>query len=414
LIHTIENTENKFPILKENNEIDSRLKSIPVIIVGNGPSLDNEMELLKARQKDVIVVSCGTALKSLLQNGIRPDIHIEMERTAALDDHYKLFSKDEHKIIKQTPIIALNTVYSGLLNRFSKAYSMLKVNDAGTDLICFLNPNNNFQVVKFCNPTVSNAALMAMLHLGFDNIYLLGVDLGFVNDEQHHSKSSMYYEGEWEGKESSHNNFKGSTQTTKGNFREEVFTTGIFDSSKGVMEFSIKDFPEADVFNCSDGAKIEGATPLPFDELEIIKNNINIKEEISHLLDDSFMQSTKDKAYVHNFLVEEFFPKFRIVIDEFKTFLDVPITSRKALSDAFSKQNDYVYSLSARADTMLYFRFIKGTMIYYQSTIMTSCASYTNEDMRILFITDSLFDMKNHFEFLYAELLNGYNKPAKI
>jgi len=414
LIHTIENTENKFPILIENDNRHNAINNLPVIIVGNGPSLDNDIELLKSRQGKVLIVSCGTALKSLLDNGIIPNAQVEMERTAALDKHYELFTTEELNTLKTIPIIALNTVYSGLLNRFSQAYSMLKINDAGTDLTCFLSSSNNFQVVKFCNPTVSNTALMAILHLGFKNIYLLGVDLGFVDDQHHHSKSSMYYKGDWEGKDIEHKRFKGSSKQTKGNFREEVYTTAIFDSSKGVMEFGIKDFPDVNVFNCSDGAKIIGAKPLAFNKLEIEEYNLKLDKEFGILLNSSFELSSKDKEYVHNFLGKEFFPKLRIVIDEFNSFLDEPINSRKELSDVFSKQNDYVYLLSSRADTLLYFRFLKGTMIYLQSTIMTCSAAYTDEEMRMSFISDGLIEMKSHIEFLYAELISQYNKPAKI
>jgi len=413
LIHTLENTENSFPILTENDNRNNVIKDLSVVIVGNGPSLDNDIKLLKSRQGKVLIVSCGTALKSLLNNGIVPNLQVEMERTAALDNHYELFTAEEHNILKTIPIVALNTVYSGLLNRFSQAYTMLKVNDAGTDLTCFLSSNKNFQVVKYCNPTVSNAGLMAMLHLGFENINLLGVDLGFVDEKQHHSKSSMYYKGEWDEKERINDFFKPS-KTTEGNFREEVSTINILDSSKGVMEFAIKDFHDVNIYNCSDGAKIVGATPLKFDELKIEEHHHELSREFKKLLDNSFEHSSKDKAYVHNFLDKEFFPKFRIVIDEFKAFLDEPINSRKELSDVFSKQNDYVYLLSSRANTMLYFRFLKGSMIYFQATIMSCCAAYTDENMRMSFIRDALEEMKSHFEFIFNELLQSYDKPSKL
>jgi hypothetical protein len=53
-------------------------------------------------------------------------------------------------------------------------------------------------------------------------------------------------------------------------------------------------------------------------------------------------------------------------------------------------------------------------MNYMQSCIMTNCASYTNETKRMAFIHDALIEFKGHLEFLYAELLDGYNQPAKI
>jgi hypothetical protein len=415
LIHTIENTQNEYPILIANNTYDNHLKHLSVVIVGNGPSLDNDIQLLKERQEEIIIISCGTALKSLLNNGITPHIHVEMERTAALDDHYNLLSDEEDNILKTIPVIALNTVYSGLLDRFSQAYTMLKINDVGTDLISFLEPNRQFEVVRFCNPTVSNTALMAVLHLGFENICLLGVDLGFVDNEHHHSKSSMYYDKEWEGREAQNKHFKvAKTRAAEGNFREEIYTTDIFDLSKGTMEFALNDYPELKVYNCSDGAKIEGTTPLAFNEMTIEKHNFDLRKELDNLLAASFKISSRDKVYVHNFLKSEFFPKFRIALDDFIAFLDRPITSREELSAVFSLQCQYLNLLSSKRNTMLYFRYLKGTMNYMQSCIMSNCANYTNESKRMIFIHDALIEFKQHLEFLYAELLDGYDKPSKV
>ena len=415
LIHTVENTQSAFPILIANNTHDNKLKNLSVVIVGNGPSLDNDIKLLKERQAEIIIISCGSALKSLLNNGITPHIHVEMERSVALDKHYSLFSDEEHKLLKTIPVIALNTVFSGLLERFSQAYTMLKVNDVGTDLITFLESKEDFEIVKYCNPTVSNTALMAMIHLGFDNIFLLGVDLGFVDAEYHHSKSSMYYDKQWKRRESVNKRFKRiQTRAIEGNFREEVYTTDIFDLSIGTMEFALYDFPKINVYNCSDGSKIKGATPLAFNEVTIVKHNLDLRKELDILLTSSFKKYSRDKVYVHNFLRNEFFPKLRIALDDFMAYLEQPITSREELSEIFSLQSKYLLLLSTRKNTMLYFRFLKGTMNYFQSCIMSNCSNYTNETMRMEYIHDALIEFKLHLEFLYKELLTGYNKPSKI
>ena len=57
-----------------------REQSFPVLIVGAGPSLDRDMPHLKALRERAIVVSCGTSIGILLKNGIRPDLHCEIER----------------------------------------------------------------------------------------------------------------------------------------------------------------------------------------------------------------------------------------------------------------------------------------------------------------------------------------------
>ncbi len=52
----------------------------PVLLVGNGPSLDSHVNFIRQHQADSIIISCGTALSSLAKVGIKPDFHVEMER----------------------------------------------------------------------------------------------------------------------------------------------------------------------------------------------------------------------------------------------------------------------------------------------------------------------------------------------
>jgi len=291
---------------------------------------------------------------------------------------------------------------------------MLKINDVGSELTKFLSPKNQFIEVKYCNPTVSNAALVVIQHLGFKNICLLGVDLGFIDETHHHAKGSIYDDSEWKEQEGQNKKFSNSSMKAKGNFRDEVSTINILDSSKGVMEFAIIDFPDAKVYNCSDGAYIEGTTPLAFENLSLDDKCDDIKINLEKVLADSFELFSKDKVYVHNFLIKEFFPKLRVVLDEFLVFLDEPIQNRADLSDMFARQNKYIYLLSSKDNTRLYFRFLKGSMIYFQSCIMANCSRYMDLEMRMSFIEDALKIMKDHFEFLYKELIENYNLPAKI
>jgi hypothetical protein len=142
--------------------------------------------------------------------------------------------------------------------------------------------------------------------------------------------------------------------------------------------------------------------------------NSDKTDKFHELLELSFVPSLRSKQYIHNFLEKEFFPKLRTVLDTFLKFLDKPINSRKELSDVFSKQNDYIYLLSTQDNTLLYFRFIKGSMIYMQTCIMTCCSRYTDEKMRSSFISDALKEMEKHFEFLYKELIEKYDSPSKV
>ena len=52
---------------------------LPVCIIGSGPSLDARIAWLQAYQDQVLIISCGTALRALHAHGVKPDIQIELE-----------------------------------------------------------------------------------------------------------------------------------------------------------------------------------------------------------------------------------------------------------------------------------------------------------------------------------------------
>nr|MDC2855947.1 DUF115 domain-containing protein [Ningiella sp. W23] len=121
------------------------MRDHPVYIVANGPSLDSAIEFLKTNQNNIIIISCGTALRALLSNNIKPDIHIEMERTAGLLEWIESINRTSGLTTKldEINIIALNTVYDNILKRFRSAYLLSKVNDAGGRLIRALDTKNS-------------------------------------------------------------------------------------------------------------------------------------------------------------------------------------------------------------------------------------------------------------------------------
>src|SRR5690606_10036454 len=58
-------------------------QQLPVFIVGNGPSLDQCFDYLHQYKDQVVIISCGTALKALHKHGIKPDFHAELEQNRA-------------------------------------------------------------------------------------------------------------------------------------------------------------------------------------------------------------------------------------------------------------------------------------------------------------------------------------------
>jgi hypothetical protein len=80
IAHSLSHVGKNIPFLRKPKASD-RESQYPVFIIGNGPSLDRTIDLIKQYRNNAIIISCGSALRSLSQQGIVPDIHIEVERT---------------------------------------------------------------------------------------------------------------------------------------------------------------------------------------------------------------------------------------------------------------------------------------------------------------------------------------------
>ena len=56
------------------------IKDLPVVITGSGPSLDTLIPFLVENRDKFILVSGGSSISTLLDAGIKPDIHAQLER----------------------------------------------------------------------------------------------------------------------------------------------------------------------------------------------------------------------------------------------------------------------------------------------------------------------------------------------
>ncbi|MCP4323273.1 MAG: motility associated factor glycosyltransferase family protein [Psychromonas sp.] len=404
--HTLSNiTESQFPCLLTSAKESKREQ--PVFIIGNGPSLDGSIDYLKQHADKAIVFSCGTALKTLLNHGITPDIHIEMERPAILLDLVlKMGNKEQFKKID---LICLNTVYPEVLKLFKKAHLMLKPLDAGGVFVKeFIS--DKFTEVMYCNPTVSNAAASVAVEMGFENLVLFGVDYGFKDETHHHSKESIYYKDN-EDLKFKLPTMKGSLRVP-GNFVEEVSTTQIFDGSRMMLEMLLQANPDINCTNTSDGAKIQLSTPCQLYDLpafSVIKDKGGLTESI---LSECF----GSREYLKKDLNKEFeslLPKFSTYINKLKLFLR-GVTTRVELAEAFSNQYAFINTEENNRSKALFQRFVNGSLNYMQSNIMSNVYLYTEREQQEQYIQFCLEILTNHFDWLFIELSENYNKPAKF
>lgn len=263
--HFRHNLKNQVKLLK-NSKLPE-LKDVPVFVVANGPSLDDDIEFIRNQRDNVIIISCGTAIGALYKYGIKPDYHCEMER--CLITRTVLDIIDDKSYFKGITLLALNTVHPSVFELFEESVQAIKLGEAGSTLHQ-QNPDlitDDYAVLSYCNPTVTNCALSFCESMGMNNICLFGVDMGYVG-EQHHSTKSIYYDSKDETQD--RELYKASnTIIVKGNFVKEVKTDAIYNYSRRVIESFLLAKPHLNVVNCSNGAYISGTKHCYSNTLEL-------------------------------------------------------------------------------------------------------------------------------------------------
>lgn len=397
--HTLANiSDNKAATLLENAKLNK--KDLPVFIIGNGPSLDENLAYIKANQDNVVIISSGTSLKPLLNYGITPDMHVEQERPKSIYQWVKKVGYEE--ILKEIPLICLNTVYPGILALFKKPYVMLKAGDAGTSFI-HEYVSNKYLELFYCNPTVTNASTAGAVAMGFKNLYLFGLDYGFKSEEAHHAKGSIYQDIE---------GFKMSGDfKVPANFGGEVYTRRVFDSSRGVLEMLLEQNPTVKCTNASDGAAIQLTTPCRFNKLPKFKRIKNKKVQLEKLLNSSF-----DNSYN---LKHDLYADFSSVLPHFANYVHClvelldGVDTKRALTNAFSSQFKFVSQHEGDRNKLLFKSFFSGTLNYLQAGIMNNVSRYKNEQEQLAYIQYCVNEMKTHLLFLLDDVSEHYNKPAR-
>ena len=209
------------------------------------------MPHLKALRERAIVVSCGTSIGILLKNGIRPDLHCEIERGELV---HELLSKvhDEYGFEGIT-LIASTTVDPRVSSLFEKSWFFVR---GGLSPACVLM--QSVGILPFVDPLCCNGAFASVAAMGFRNIWLIGLDLGQKEEGRHHARDSVYYRPEHANLDEDYR--RRFNRIVPGNFGGEVRTFWAFDLGRRMLA-NAQRYYRTVLVNCSDGASIEGAQP---------------------------------------------------------------------------------------------------------------------------------------------------------
>ena len=270
--------ENSYENIKSNNFylLDGRkpyrAQEMPAFVVGSGPSIDKDIATIKRWRDQAIVFSCGTALRPLLSNGIRPDFHVELERDDVVPRALNKM-RDDFDFAGIT-LIASTTVPPEVMEMFDSHVFYFRSTLSPAYL---LSPG---EMIDYTEPMVSNTGFATSAALGFRNIFLFGVDCGQKDSKNHHSKDSLYFaDGFEDWDEECQNRYD---RVVPGNFGGTVETFWAFDTSRRSITEAQR-YLKTNLVNCSDGALIRGAQPKASAALNFSDVKIDRKTTIERL-----------------------------------------------------------------------------------------------------------------------------------
>ncbi|MBQ9273780.1 MAG: DUF115 domain-containing protein [Succinivibrio sp.] len=242
--------------VRRNARVPRSWRSAPVFIIGNGPSLDQDLDFIRAHQDQAVIIACGTALDTLYHAGVQPDFYACTERVPQIAE--TLASIPDQEFIGQIMLLGSEVVHPDTAAYFKLEALFVKSGEA----LCCTPIGERVEDIAFMNPLVGNLGLAAALRLGFDNLLLFGLDCGRkANFTQIHPNSSTLYRDN--GVDISDNVTYELDGEVPANFGGVCHSGEYYRMGLETMRSVLKVWGEGvRCRNCSDGALIEGAEPV--------------------------------------------------------------------------------------------------------------------------------------------------------
>jgi hypothetical protein len=358
--------------------------NIPAFVVGNGPSLDESIELIRAHRDDAIIFAAGTALQSLLKAGIKPDFHVLVERPLAV--YQVLTETTDMEDLSDLNLLSVEVVYPDTLQHYKWSGLGLKGPEASTvffQSMQYFKSGKMIPSMGYAGPLVSNTAASFACQFGFKEVYLFGVDNGYpTDDKRSHSELSIYSDTKYAGRYKANPDAK---YPLEGNLGEPVMATNLMIMSKLQLEALFSRFKGCEVYKVGSGAKLKNTKALTVDDVLILSaksDKSGLVEEIKTSFFEKIEFSAADERY--------------LAIDEYKELInylieigDRPFSNRREAAEILKAQARVVYTYKSSRTPHL-FHLIKGTLLYIHCPLITLLYSYQNEELTLVWFKECL------------------------
>lgn len=144
------------------------------IIVGGGPSLEKDIQLLKQLENQYIIIAAGTSIQALLKHGIKPHLTITMDANIY---NYHAFSNID---MTDLPLLFIPTIESRIVEKQGtiRIHAFFNHND---EYMHLLNLNEDSDPVFMGTHSVTGTAIQTAIYMGIQKIIFTGQDLSYPN-----------------------------------------------------------------------------------------------------------------------------------------------------------------------------------------------------------------------------------------
>lgn len=217
-----------------------------VVIVGAGPSVNCELKSLKKYRSNITVFATGHIVKTLLREGITPDVMI------ITDPQPQMYEQLKDLNIESIPLILLSTASASVLNyykgsvyiAYQKGYKQAedRAKQLGVEM---------FQT----GGSVTTTALDIALQYRASKVIFVGVDLAYTGGNSHAEGVGRKITG------------KDNLRKVMSCSGEEVFTSKNLDVYRKWIERRIANVKDTVIYNTGNGANIKGAQWSTWEEI---------------------------------------------------------------------------------------------------------------------------------------------------
>ncbi|OMH30020.1 6-hydroxymethylpterin diphosphokinase MptE-like protein [Motiliproteus sp. MSK22-1] len=398
LSHTISNYRKDTPILRNHALITKKYLDKPAFVIANGPSLDKAKSFLHEHQNKAVIISCGTALGSLKKIGVKPDFHVEMERTRPVVEWIETSTDEADR--KDIFLLGLNTVHPEVFELFEHKGMGMKTNDLGTHYLSqFIGKDEYATNLPFSNPTVGNSGMAFASSLGFKDIYLFGMDFGFSEGGKHHSSFSKHYDVQDEHVEGLNlykHDAEGNIQL-EGNFGGQITTTAVYSNARLAVESLLSLNPAINCYNTSHGVFIRGTTPMHVEEIVLQTPPFDKYTFSLKLFEENFHLRGLRKMKGEREIIATFKPAIK-TCKELKTLFSQQTKSWNGAISLLNLHHQLIFRMAFNKKTEYQYSLLKG-----------SVGSFNMALAKCLYLGESLEEslaLFNKGKVLYCEFLD--------